>query len=624
MSGGFQHDIAGGQGNLIVTALQSPNFVAGSAGWQVAKDGSAQFNNLTIRGTFFGTDFILNSSGLFFYSGTPAAGNLIGSWATAPGSDQFSNAFTEGLNVGSSMVPQVLVIPGSTGGQGSSIAFPFNTADDTGSTVILGQLVNQGLANQYLQLAIEGPVNANDTAFQQYQTLYNSASDDNTQTANMLVVDQAGNIYLGFSNDTSPAMSIGQPPAGASAGLPSTFIPITMNGALLTYSSSAGGTYSKTFTANGTMVFPAGVTTARVQVWGSSAGGQFASGPGGGSGEYAEEAILPVTAGPTYTATVPAGGNGGTSGSGTGKSGATAIFSQGVTNLVVAHGAPVNSTNPSTGGTGSTNTIHHNGGGCTCVSTGTAKGGGGGAGSVFPTGTVNNGGSNYGSAGNGPGAGGTGYLGNGGNGGWGATQSQNTSAGSAGGVAAGGGSGGAIGASSGQNGGKGGRAQIIVTYTVPGSTPLAAAFASAAGTDTSGNAYAAGYTGPVTAVQPSSSPSAVEAWHYVLNGVTGTLPTGGTSSASNYIRYKLLAESNFACINFSVAGTTFASGVAIMTPPAGYLPAKQQICAIGIATSTAQTSGSPRAIINTSGSTSCNGWSGSATSITGTLIYPLD
>jgi hypothetical protein len=65
---GFSHDIAGGSGNLIVTSLQSPNFQSGEEGWQVAKDGSAQFNNLEIRGTFNGSDFIINSSGIFFYN----------------------------------------------------------------------------------------------------------------------------------------------------------------------------------------------------------------------------------------------------------------------------------------------------------------------------------------------------------------------------------------------------------------------------------------------------------------------------------------------------------------------------------------------------------------------------
>lgn len=64
----FSHDIAGGQGNLVITSLQSPNFESGAEGWQIAQDGSAQFNNLEIRGTFYGTGFILNSDGLFFYA----------------------------------------------------------------------------------------------------------------------------------------------------------------------------------------------------------------------------------------------------------------------------------------------------------------------------------------------------------------------------------------------------------------------------------------------------------------------------------------------------------------------------------------------------------------------------
>lgn len=58
-------------------AVQSPNFVTGISGWTINADGSAEFNNLQIRGTFNGNDFILSSTGFFLYSGTPAAGNLI-------------------------------------------------------------------------------------------------------------------------------------------------------------------------------------------------------------------------------------------------------------------------------------------------------------------------------------------------------------------------------------------------------------------------------------------------------------------------------------------------------------------------------------------------------------------
>lgn len=80
-------------------AIQSPNYSVGSAGWTINSDGSAEFNNLTIRGVFDGTDFEVNASGAFFYSGTPALGNLIVSLAPASGTDAHGNAYQSGLAV---------------------------------------------------------------------------------------------------------------------------------------------------------------------------------------------------------------------------------------------------------------------------------------------------------------------------------------------------------------------------------------------------------------------------------------------------------------------------------------------------------------------------------------------
>jgi len=78
-------------------AIQSPNYVAGSAGWTINQDGSAEFNNLTIRGTFAGTDFVINSDGSFFYSPSEGAGNLVASIAAASGVDQFGNNYVSGV-----------------------------------------------------------------------------------------------------------------------------------------------------------------------------------------------------------------------------------------------------------------------------------------------------------------------------------------------------------------------------------------------------------------------------------------------------------------------------------------------------------------------------------------------
>jgi len=93
---GFNNSILAGQGTLIRQMIESPNFVSGVSGWIIRKDGSAEFNNLNIRGTFNGTNYTINSNGAFFYSGTPAAGNLIQSITNSTGTDPFGNAYLAG------------------------------------------------------------------------------------------------------------------------------------------------------------------------------------------------------------------------------------------------------------------------------------------------------------------------------------------------------------------------------------------------------------------------------------------------------------------------------------------------------------------------------------------------
>jgi hypothetical protein len=89
-----------------------------------------------------------------------------------------------------------------------------------------------------------------------------------------------------------------------------------------------------------------------------------------------------------------------------------------------------------------------------------------------------------------------------------------------------------------------------LTYTLPGSTAIASSLASSSGTDSSGNAYPAGYQGPVVAVKPNSSPSLAEGWHSIslASGLTGTL------------RCKRLAESNFVLIDVDVTFSYTGSG----------------------------------------------------------------
>ena len=72
-------------------AIQSPNYVTGSAGWAIKQDGSAEFNNVTIRG-----GQIVGGTALY-YSGTPAANNLVASISAAAGTDAFGNAYFAGF-----------------------------------------------------------------------------------------------------------------------------------------------------------------------------------------------------------------------------------------------------------------------------------------------------------------------------------------------------------------------------------------------------------------------------------------------------------------------------------------------------------------------------------------------
>ena len=49
--GNWVNPIAAGDGSLVYPALKSPNYVAGVSGWMIARDGSAEFNSVTVRGT---------------------------------------------------------------------------------------------------------------------------------------------------------------------------------------------------------------------------------------------------------------------------------------------------------------------------------------------------------------------------------------------------------------------------------------------------------------------------------------------------------------------------------------------------------------------------------------------
>lgn len=88
---------------LRIPAIQSPNFsMSAGTGWAIFQDGTAYFFDITASGSVTSTTLVIDSSGggIFFYSGIPAFGNLVGSWAEQAGSDAYGNSYTQGIAIG--------------------------------------------------------------------------------------------------------------------------------------------------------------------------------------------------------------------------------------------------------------------------------------------------------------------------------------------------------------------------------------------------------------------------------------------------------------------------------------------------------------------------------------------
>ncbi|MEI6821055.1 MAG: LamG-like jellyroll fold domain-containing protein, partial [Bacteroidota bacterium] len=247
-------------------------------------------------------------------------------------------------------------------------------------------------------------------------------------------------------------------------------------------SSTTTGFYS----ATGTWICPAGVTSVNVYLWGGGGGGgswgggiptTYANGGGGGGGACSVNTNVTVVPGTSYTVTV---GSGGAAGSGTAAGatgGASSVAATGFTTLTAAGG---------TGGAKASNTANAAGGTGGTTGTGTVHAGGNGSIGYYSTGYTGNGGGAGGSSG----IGGIGpdqscsAFTNGGSGVYpGGSGGQNLdcanyidNAGSPGNVPGGGGSGNSSYDAS-ENGGAGGKGQVIFTVNyscaAPSSQPTA-------------------------------------------------------------------------------------------------------------------------------------------------------
>jgi hypothetical protein len=203
--GGFSNPVFGGN-VLIRPAVRSPNYQAGTQGWSINKDGSAEFNDLTLRGTFVGTDWIQNDDGLFFYDGTPAAGNLVGSWAQAAGTDAFGNAYAQGITTYSAdgtinMNDTATTWNATPSGAGIQVAVGGGSVlEQFSPSVVSGVTWNNGAVGATLQsrlgtntplVFLESPTNSTTPGATATLTLYGGPQTSNGDVLSEAIVDAA-------------------------------------------------------------------------------------------------------------------------------------------------------------------------------------------------------------------------------------------------------------------------------------------------------------------------------------------------------------------------------------------------------------------------------------------------
>jgi hypothetical protein len=142
--GGFRHDIAGGNGNLVVTSLQSPNFETGVQGWQVNKDGSVEFNNGTFRGTISGGTLIVSQgSGATFEQIEINGATGVTTWS------KYQSPTVVIRQILANGTDLIYADPGNGGSQGALLqsTSPVAGTDGFGNSYLAGFAVYDGSAN---------------------------------------------------------------------------------------------------------------------------------------------------------------------------------------------------------------------------------------------------------------------------------------------------------------------------------------------------------------------------------------------------------------------------------------------------------------------------------------------
>ncbi len=178
----FSNPILGGT-ILIRPAIQSPNYVAGTTGWSINADGTAEFNGVTIRGTLQSSNYVanstgwqLNNSGAAFFNGSvtlggggvfrTSAGNPhleMGPGSTGSGVIQFVDS--TGTNAGTIQVPgpqEIDILAGFTAASSLKIfngGAQLNSDATTGTSTVQAATVTLTASNGNVNINASSAIN---------------------------------------------------------------------------------------------------------------------------------------------------------------------------------------------------------------------------------------------------------------------------------------------------------------------------------------------------------------------------------------------------------------------------------------------------------------------------------
>jgi hypothetical protein len=170
-------------GQLAIPAISSPNFVTGVSGWTIEKNGNAEFNNLTIRGTFQGSDFIINSTGMFFYSPSEALGNLVLSISPSGGTGPFGETVLAGIYLTNGTAYQQLHVNSTVGAPAQELVT--GVASEAEHAAVYALATNIGLPAEFMTLNIVGPGSSADNT-NAFIALVSNAANNSTEAAGIL------------------------------------------------------------------------------------------------------------------------------------------------------------------------------------------------------------------------------------------------------------------------------------------------------------------------------------------------------------------------------------------------------------------------------------------------------